>query len=131
MTWMPAFLLALAPYALVPSASASAQDSSRAYLEHRNDLGLIAYCSDKGWLPADSTQFFEIGIAEIYGKPSPTPKGDLHERKGREGISHLEGEEQTLAELAAENNVEVAEVCEQYKVQIKLGKAIAAGKKAK
>jgi len=124
MKWMPALLLAIAPLT-----SAFAQDSNRDYLEQRNDLGLIAYCSSKGMLPPDSAQFFAAGMDEIFGKQSNTPKGDLHEQKGRDGMAYLDGEEQTLADLAADNKVPVSEVCDQYKLKIRLGKIIALGKK--
>lgn len=124
MKWMPALLLTITPLV-----SAFAQDSNRDYLEHRNDLGVIAYCSSKGMLPPDSAQFFAVGIDEIFGKQSNTPKGDLHEQKGRDGIAYLDGDEQTLAELAADNKVPFSEVCDQYKLKIRLAKIIAFGKK--
>ncbi len=126
MKWMSAILTVI-----VPCASAFAQDSNRDYLEHRNDLGLIAYCSSKGLLPDDSPRYFAIGIDEIFGKQSSTPKGDLHERKGRDGIAYLDGEEQTIAELAADNKVQVSDVCDQYKLKIKLAKIIALKKQNK
>ncbi|SFK56004.1 hypothetical protein [Methylorubrum salsuginis] len=116
-------------FAFAASTGALAQDSNRDYLEHRNDLGIIAYCSSKGMLPDDSAHYFAIGIDTLFGKQSSTPKGDLHEKKGRDGIVHLDGDEQTLAELAADNNVPVSEVCDQYKLKIKLSRIIAKGKK--
>lgn len=103
-----------------------AQDSDPVYLEKRNDLGLVAYCSEHDMLPKDSERFFKLGIDEVHGRHADTPEGDLHERKGREGIAYLQGEEQSIGDMAAAYQVDVAEVCAQYKLPISLGKLIAA-----
>lgn len=115
----------LALFVLVPIAQAFAEGSDSFYLERRNDLGLVAYCSEHGMLPDDSYRYFKAGMDEIFGQTRNTPEGDLHERKGREGRAYLQGEEQSIEDLAAANEVDVAEVCDQYKVHISLGKVIA------
>lgn len=115
----------------VAGTAAKAQDSSDpSYLEKRNDLGIIAYCSSKGLLADDSEKFFKIGIDEIYGEMPASEEADLHEQKGRDGISYLQGDEQPLDELAAANDVDVAAVCDQYKSQVTLGRMIAKQKSA-
>ncbi|ALN72570.1 hypothetical protein [Aureimonas sp. AU20] len=120
----------LASFLLLPIAQAIAQDSDPFYLEKRNDLGLVAYCSAHGMLPDDGYRFFKAGVDEIFGPRTNTPEGDLHERKGRDGIAYLQGEEQSIQEMAAAYDVDIAEVCGQYKVHISLGK-IAASRRAK
>ena len=40
-------------------------------------------------------------------------------------MAYLEGEEQSIEDMAAANGVDVAEVCGQYKLHISLGKLIA------
>ena len=115
----------LALLTLLPIVQAFAEDSDPFYLERRNDLGLVAYCSQHGMLPDDSYRYFKAGMDEMFGPTRESPEGDRHERKGREGIAYLQGEEQSIQDMAAANEVDVAEVCGQYKVHISLGKVIA------
>lgn len=118
--------LAFSLIAAMTGSAAQAQDSSDpSYLEKRNDLGIIAFCSGKGLLAEDSETFFQISIDEIYGEMPDSEEADLHEQKGRDGISYLQGDEQSLDDLAAANNVDVAAVCDQYKSQVTLGRMIA------
>lgn len=112
-------------------ATSYARDSSSYYLESRNDLGLVAFCASKGLLPGDSERFFKAHIEEFYRKLPPTAGGDLHESKGRQGISYLQGDEQPLEELAAANGVELADVCHEYRNQIFMGKLITKRQPAK
>ncbi|WP_320200682.1 hypothetical protein RMR16_025015 (plasmid) [Agrobacterium sp. rho-13.3] len=122
------FVLPLVSSLLVGSGASStiAQPTSDpSYLEKRNDLGLVAYCTSKGLLPPDSEQFFKAGIDGIYGDLPSNLEADYHENRGRDGIVHLQGEEQSIDDLATENDVAVSEVCNQYKQQITLGKIMA------
>lgn len=113
-------------FTAMTGSAVQAQDSiDPSYLEKRNDLGIIAFCSDKGLLDKDSEEFFQVGIDEIYGEVPDSDEADLHEQKGRDGISYLQGDEQPLEELAEANNVDVAAVCKQYKSQVTLGRMIA------
>ncbi|WP_019998997.1 hypothetical protein [Aureimonas ureilytica] len=114
---------------LAPVAVAHAQDSEAFYLEKRNDLGLVAYCGERGLLPEDGYRFFKAGMNEIFGSRPETPEGELHEAKGRAGIAYLQGEEQTIEDMAADYEVDVAEVCGQYKSHISLGKIAASRSK--
>ncbi|WP_235818504.1 hypothetical protein [Brucella grignonensis] len=114
---------------LLSSVTALAQTSTdEAYLERRNDQGIVAYCSDQGFLEPDSEEFFHVGTVEIFGEVEPSPEADLHEQKGRDGISYLQGDEQSLEDLAAANDVDVKAVCEQYKSQVTLGRMMAKNK---
>ena len=112
-----------------PIAAAFAQDGDAFYLEKRNDLGLVAYCSERGMLPEEGYRFFKAGMDEIFGPRPETPEGKLHEAKGRAGIAYLQGEEQTIEEMAADYEVDVVEVCGQYKSHISLGKIAASRSK--
>ena len=121
--------LAVLIFALSPIAGASAGEDDAFYLEKRNDLGIVAYCAEHGMLPDDGYRFFKAGMDEIFGSRPETPEGELHEAKGREGIAYLQGEEQTIEDMAADYEVEVAEVCAQYKTHISLGKIAASRSK--
>jgi hypothetical protein len=113
------------------ASNACAQGSAiPAYLERRNDHGIVAFCIGKGLLDADSEQFFQVGTDEIFGDVENTPEADLHEQKGRDGISYLQGDEQSLEELAAANGVTLTEVCGQYRGQVTLGRMMAKNKAA-
>lgn len=118
------FLTMFAPNLLTP-AHAQGGAGDPAYLERRNDQGIVGYCTGKGFLEADSETYFRIGTEEVFGPVKSTAEADLHEQKGRDGISYLRGEEQTLSDLAKENGVDLAKVCGQYKGQITLGKLMA------
>ena len=122
-------IFAILAFSLLTSAASGvvyAQDNSDpSYLEKRNDLGIIAFCSGKGLLEGDSEKYFKVGINEIYGELPSSDEAELHEQKGRDGISYLQGDEQSLDDLAAANNVDVAAVCNQYKGQVTLGKMMA------
>jgi hypothetical protein len=128
----PVFALSLSLSLLASLSGASAQGTAdSAYLERRNDHGIVVYCSGKDLLDPDAEQFFKVGTDEIFGEVENTPEADLHEQKGRDGMSYLQGEEQSLADLAEANGVSVAEVCGQYKAQITLGRMIAKNKPGK
>lgn len=105
----------------MPSAAAEEGNRNPKYLETRNDLGIVAYCSEKGLLPANSETFFKAFMDSFFGKLPTSGEADLHEKKGREGISYLQGEEQPVDELAAANNVKVSDVCDQYRNMILMG----------
>ena len=117
-------------FLLVPIVSASARNSDWLDLERRNDLGLVSYCSAHGLLPKDSYRFFKAGMDEVFGPSPETPDGERHKRKRRAGIAYLRGEEQTIEDMAADDDVDVAKVCGQYEAHISLGK-IAASRRAK
>ncbi|NKB84495.1 hypothetical protein HED51_20505 [Ochrobactrum grignonense] len=60
---------------LLSSVTALAQTSTdEAYLERRNDQGIVAYCSDQGFLEPDSEEFFHVGTVEILAKSNPRLK---------------------------------------------------------
>jgi hypothetical protein len=126
------FVLSLSLSLGASMSGAGAQGTAdSAYLERRNDHGIVVYCSSKGLLDADAEQFFKVGTDEMFGEVKNTPEADLHEQKGRDGISYLQGEEQSLADLAEANDVSVAEVCGKYKAQITLGRMMAKRKAGK
>lgn len=128
----PVFALSVLLSLVASLSGADAQGTAdSAYLERRNDHGIVVYCSGKGLLDPDAEQFFKVGTDEIFGEVENTPEAELHEQKGREGISYLQGEEQSLTDLAAAHGVSVDEVCGQYRGQITLGRMMAKNKAGK
>ncbi len=114
------------------SITATAQATvDRAYLERMNDQGIVAYCTTQGFLEPDAEHFFQVGTVEIFGVVDPSPSAELHQKKGREGISFLQGDEQSLEDLAAANEVSVKEVCAQYKSHVTLGRMMEKNKARK
>lgn len=117
-------LTSLASLAVLATATSYARDTGSHYLKTRNDLGLVAFCTSKGLLPSNAERFFKFHIGDFHRKFPPAPGGDLHESKGREGISYLLGDEQPLEELAAANGVELADMCHEYRNEIFMGELI-------
>ncbi|MCX2697559.1 MULTISPECIES: hypothetical protein [Ochrobactrum] len=116
---------------MLSSVTALAQaNADPAYLERRNDQGIVAYCSNLGFLEPDSEEFFHVGTEEIFGEVESSAEADVHEQKGREGISYLQGDEQSLSDLAAANDVDVKTVCAQYKSQVTLGRMMKKNKES-
>ena len=115
----------LALFLLLPIVSASARNSDSFYIERRGDLCLVAYCSEHSLLPNDSYRFFKTGKDEVFGPRPEMSDGERQERKRRAGIAYLRGEEQTIEDMAADDDVDVAEVCGQYELHISLGKIVA------
>jgi len=114
---------------LLFSISALSQtNADEAYLERQNDQGIVAYCIAQGFLEPDSEEFFHVGTVAIFGEVAPSPEAELHVQKGRDGISYLQGDEQSLEDLAAANDVDVKTVCKQYKSQVTLGRMMAKNK---
>jgi len=58
----PVFALSLSLSLLASLSGASAQGTAdSAYLERRNDHGIVVYCSGKDLLDPDAEQFFKVG----------------------------------------------------------------------
>lgn len=106
------------------SVQLNGRDKDQGYLEMRNDLGIVAYCAGKGLLAEDSEAAFRAGMEKLYGEKPASAEADLHEQKGREGISWLQGDGQTVDELAADNDVTVRDICEDYRKQVNIGRVI-------
>ncbi|MGU3575496.1 hypothetical protein ACLBWZ_08180 [Brucellaceae bacterium C25G] len=113
---------------LSPIISFAQVNTDPAYLERRNDEGIVTYCIQLGFLENDSEEFFRVGTEAIFGEVETSAEADEHEQKGRDGISYLQGDEQSLDDLAEANEVEVKDVCEQYKPQVTIGRMMAKNK---
>ncbi|WP_320200679.1 hypothetical protein RMR16_025000 (plasmid) [Agrobacterium sp. rho-13.3] len=104
------------------SLSVNDRDRNSTYLERRNDLGIVAFCSGQGLLIPDAERYFRMIVQQTFRDPVHTSDGDVHEQKGREGIVFLQGYEQFVNDYAAAKGVGLQEVCDQYKIGINLMK---------
>ena len=108
-TTAPAAAPAEAP-AVAPAAS-PAQDSSAAYESARNQLGVLSYCQDKGFIDAKAVETQTRLLAMIPA--GDTAKGDAAEAKGKEGTVSAMGVERTLSDAAKEKNTTEDALCKQ------------------
>lgn len=108
--------------ALALSATASAQTAADqqavAYQAARNQLGILLYCTDKGFLTADVP---EIQRKMIGMLPAPADKtgGDTAEASGRKGMISAMGVNQDLEAAAKAQGGSVQPLCTQIGAAVK------------
>ena len=110
----PATPAAPAATAEAPAAAAPAtpvQDSGAAYESARNQLGVLGYCQDKGYIDAKAVETQTRLLAMIPA--GDTAKGDAAEAKGKEGTVSAMGVERTLADAAKEKATTEDALCKQ------------------
>lgn len=106
-----------APTAQAPAATAEApaapavQDSGAAYESARNQLGVLNYCQDQGFIDGKAVETQTKLLAMIPA--GDTAKGDAAEAKGKEGTVAAMGVERTLADAAKEKNTTEDALCKQ------------------
>jgi putative hemolysin len=107
----PAAAPAAAAATQAPAATAPAQEGGAAYESARNQLGVLSYCQDKGYIDtkAVETQTKLLGLIPA----GDSAKGDAAEAKGREGTVSAMGVERTLADAAKEKNTTEDALCKQ------------------
>lgn len=98
-----------APAATAPAPAA--QDSGAAYESARNQLGVLGYCQNKGYIDAKAVETQTKLLAMIPA--GDTAKGDAAEAKGKEGTVSAMGVERTLADAAKEKNTTEDALCKQ------------------
>ncbi|MDS9468376.1 pore-forming ESAT-6 family protein [Paracoccus sp. MBLB3053] len=99
-----------APEAAV-QAEASATDTGAAYESARNQLGVLTYCEDKGFIDsrAVATQNRLLGMIP----QGDAAKGDAAETLGKTGTVSAMGVERTLADAASEQKTTEDALCKQ------------------
>ncbi|SEF90516.1 pore-forming ESAT-6 family protein [Bosea lathyri] len=115
--------IAAAVTAFLASGSAShaqtqADQLKLAYQAGRNQIGLMAYCADKGFVGADVVEIQKNMIGMI---PVPADKsaGDAAEAQGRKGTIAAMGMEQDIEAIAKAQNGTAATFCKQVGDAIK------------
>lgn len=92
-------------------AAAPAADMGAAYESARNQLGVLIYCQDKGYIGAAAVETQNKLLTMIPA--GDAAKGDAAEAKGKEGTVSAMGVERSLADAAKEQNTSEDALCKQ------------------
>ncbi|MTH77509.1 pore-forming ESAT-6 family protein [Paracoccus aestuariivivens] len=103
----PAEATAQTPQATSPTPP----DTSAAYESARNQLGVLTYCQDKGFIDAKAVETQTKLLAMIPA--GDTAKGDAAETKGKSGTVSAMGVERSLSEAATEQKTTEDALCKQ------------------
>lgn len=102
---------AAAPAATPAAQDTAAQDTGAAYESARNQLGVLGYCQDKGFIDSKAVETQTRLLAMIPA--GDTAKGDAAEAKGKQGTVSAMGVERTLADAAKEKSTTEDALCKQ------------------
>ncbi|SMO54783.1 pore-forming ESAT-6 family protein [Paracoccus laeviglucosivorans] len=91
--------------------AAAMQDSGAAYESARNQLGVLSYCQDKGFIDGKAVETQTKLLTMIPA--GDTAKGDAAEAKGKEGTVSAMGVERSLADAATEQQTTEDALCKQ------------------
>lgn len=124
MTFLPMTIRALATGAALLSLGAASQaqvspDQMKiAYEAGRNQLGLMAYCQDKGHVAADVVDI-QKKLIGMMPPPADMSGGDAAEAQGRKGVFAAMGMQQDIEVAAKAQNGTPATFCKQLGDAIK------------
>lgn len=82
-----------------------------AYNAARNQLGVLAYCQEKGFIDGSASEI-QTNMMTLIPAPADASKGDAAEAIGREGKISAMGMEQELQTAAKAQGIEEAKLCE-------------------
>lgn len=99
-----------APAATAP-AMPSAADMGAAYESARNQLGVLAYCQEKGFIDGKAVETQTKLLTMIPA--GDTAAGDAAEAKGKEGTVSAMGVERKLSDAATEQGSTEDALCKQ------------------
>lgn len=92
-------------------------DPAAAYASARNQLGVLNYCKEKGWIAGDSIAVQEKMIGLMPA--GDTAAGDAAEAKGKSGTVSAMGTEMTLADGAQKQSTTEEALCKQMETMLK------------
>ena len=93
------------------AAASPAPDMGAAYESARNQLGVLIYCQDKGFIGTTAVETQNKLLTMIPA--GDTAKGDAAEAKGKEGTVSAMGVERSLADAATEQKTTEDALCKQ------------------
>ena len=102
------------PAAAAPADAAPAQvqqDTGAAYESARNQLGVLTYCQEKGFIDGKAVETQNRLLTMIPA--GDTARGDAAEAKGKQGVVSAMGVERSLADAAAEQKTTEDALCKQ------------------
>ena len=94
-----------------PAAAPAAADMGAAYESARNQLGVLIYCQDKGYIGSTAVETQNKLLTMIPA--GDVAKGDAAEAKGKEGTVSAMGVERSLADAATEQKTTEDALCKQ------------------
>ena len=94
-----------------PAAAAAQPDMGAAYESARNQLGVLIYCQDKGYIGSTAVETQNKLLTMIPA--GDVAKGDAAEAKGKEGTVSAMGVERSLADAATEQKTTEDALCKQ------------------
>lgn len=106
-----------APAAPEAPAAIPGQDAGAAYESARNQLGVLSYCQEKGYIDGKAVEVQTKLLAMIPA--GDTAKGDAAEAKGKAGTVSAMGVERSLADAAKEQNSSEEALCKQMDALLK------------
>lgn len=118
--FIPALALAFSAFAAAPvlaqdaapAATAPAMpDMAAAYESARNQLGVLTYCQEKGFIDGKAVETQTKLLTMI--PTGDATKGDAAEAKGKEGTVSAMGVERSLSDAATEQSTSEDALCKQ------------------
>ena len=104
-----------------PPASADApvmsQDPGAAYESARNQLGVLIYCQENGYIDGSAVETQNKLMTMI--PPGDATRGDAAEAKGKEGTVSAMGVERSLSDAATEQKTTEDALCKQMDALLK------------
>lgn len=94
-----------------PAAAPAAPDTGAAYESARNQLGVLTYCQDKGYIDSKAVETQNKLLSMIPA--GDATKGDAAEAKGKQGTVSAMGVERSLADAATEQKTSEEALCKQ------------------
>lgn len=82
-----------------------------AYSAARNQLGVLAYCQEKGFIDGSASEI-QTKLLALVPTPADASKGDTAEAVGKQGKVSVMGMEQELTTAAKAQGIDEAKLCE-------------------
>lgn len=93
------------------AAAPAAMETGAAYESARNQLGVLSYCQNKGYIDGKAVETQQKLLKMIPA--GDTAKGDAAEAKGQQGTVAAMGVERSLADAATEQKTSEDALCKQ------------------
>jgi len=82
-----------------------------AYNSARNQLGVLAYCQEKGFIDGSASEI-QTKLITLVPAPADSSKGDAAEAVGKQGKISAMGMEQDLPTAAKAQGIDESKLCE-------------------
>jgi hypothetical protein len=103
---------------MMMASAASADETQQLYNNSRNQLGLIKYCVEQGYLTDDTNKAYQ-NIVSILPTPASTTEGDEYETEGAKGNSFDGSSSVSMQAIAQGTGITVADRCASFEALTK------------